>query len=73
MLLQPATAFTIIIYLFCLCCFNYTIFQVNYTEFYNLLAFANSDLSNFIESFACDLSPQPYQTKYSTLSDTGKK
>jgi len=25
-----------------------------------------------ISSFACDLSPQHYQTKYSTLSDTGK-
>ena len=23
-------------------------------------------------NFACDLSPQHYQTKYSTLSDTGK-
>ena len=42
------------------------------TEFYNLLFFDNSDLSNFIESFACDLSPQHYQTKYSTLSDSGK-
>jgi len=42
------------------------------TEFYNLLLFDNSDLSNFIESFPCDLSPQHYQTKYSTLSDTGK-
>jgi len=42
------------------------------TEFYNLLLFDNSNLSNFIESFACDLSLQHYQTKYSTLSDTGK-
>ena len=42
------------------------------TEFYNLLSFDNSDLSNFIESFACDLPLQHYQTKYSTLSDTSK-
>ena len=39
---------------------------------YNLFLFDNSDLSNFLKSFACDLSPQNYQTKYSTLSDTGK-
>ena len=42
------------------------------TEFHNLLLFDNSDLSNFIESFTCDLSPQHYQTKYSTLSDTSE-
>jgi len=47
-------------------------FNLANTEFYNLLLFDNSDLSNFLKSFACDLSPQHYQTKYSTLSDTGK-
>jgi len=34
--------------------------------------FDNSDLSNFLESFACDLSLQHYPTKYSSLSDTSK-
>jgi len=33
MLLQPATAFTIIIYLFCLYCFINTIFQFNQHSF----------------------------------------
>jgi len=47
-------------------------FNLTNTEFYNLLLFDNSDLSNFLKFFACDLSPQHYQTKYSTLSDTGK-
>ena len=47
-------------------------FNLTNIEFYNLLLFDNSDLSNFLKSFACDLSPQHYQTKYSTLSDTGK-
>ena len=47
-------------------------FNLTNAEFYNLLLFDNSDLSNFLTSFACDLSPQHYQTKCSTLSDTGK-
>jgi len=47
-------------------------FSLTNTEFYNPLLFDNSDLSNFLKSFACDLSPEHYQTKYSTLSDTGK-
>jgi len=42
------------------------------TELYNLLLFDNSDLSNFIESFPYDLSAQNFQTKYSTLSETGE-
>jgi len=42
------------------------------TEFCNLFLFDNSDLSNLLKSFTCDLSPQHFQTKYSTLSDTGK-
>jgi len=72
MLLQPTTTFTFIIYLFCLCGFNYAILQFNQHRVLQPPLFDNSDLSNFIESFACDLSPQHYQTKYSTLSDTGK-
>ena len=47
-------------------------FNLTNTEFYNLLLFDNSDLSNFLKFFACDLLPQHYQTKYSTLNDTGK-
>ena len=33
-------------------------FNLSNTELYNLLLFDNSDLSNFIESFPCDLSAQ---------------
>ena len=32
----------------------------------------NSDLSNFIEPFPCGLSAQNFQTKYSTLNETGE-
>jgi len=51
---------------------HYTIFQFNQHRVLQPLLFDNSDLSNFLKFFACDLSPQHYQTKYSTLSDTGK-
>ena len=47
-------------------------FNLTNTEFYNLLLFDNSDLFNFLKSFVCDLSPEHYQTKHSTVSDTGK-
>jgi len=42
------------------------------TEIYNLFSFDNSDLSNFIKFFPYDASPQHFQSKYSTLSDTGR-
>jgi len=56
----------------CSACVSSTIpfFNLTNTELYNLLLFDNSDLSNFIESFPCDLSAQIFQTKYSTLSET---
>jgi len=41
-------------------------FNLTNTELYNLLLFDNSDLSNFIESFS------NFQTKYTTLSETGE-
>ena len=58
----------------CSACVSFTIpfFNLTNTELYNLLLFDNSDLSNFIESFPCDLSAQNFQTKYSTLSETGE-
>ena len=46
-------------------------FNLTNTELYSLL-FDNSDLSNFIESFPCDLSAQNFQTKYSTLNENGE-
>jgi len=58
----------------CSACVSSTIpfFNLTNTELYNLLLFDNSDLSNFIESFPCDLSAQNCQTKYPTLSETGE-
>jgi len=47
-------------------------FNSTNTELYSLLLFDNSDLSNFIEPFPCDLSAQNFQTKYLTLNETGK-
>ena len=47
-------------------------FNLTNTELYNLFLFDNSNLSHFIESFPCDLSAQNFQTKYSTLSETGE-
>jgi len=47
-------------------------FNLSNTELYNLLLFDNSDLSNFIESFPYDLPGQNFQTKLSTLSETGE-
>ena len=47
-------------------------FNLTNTELYSLLLFDNSGLSNFIELFPCDLSAQNFQTKYSTLNETGK-
>jgi len=51
---------------------NIPFFILTNTELPNLLLFDNSDLSNFIQSFPCDLSAQNFQTKYSTLSETGE-
>jgi len=58
----------------CSACVSSTIpvFNLTNTELYNLLLFDNSDLSNFIESISCDLFAQNFQTKYSTLSETGE-
>ena len=58
----------------CSACASSTIpfFNLTNTELYSLPLFDNSDLSNFIEPFPCDLSAQNFQTKYSTLNETGK-
>ena len=58
----------------CSACVSSTIpfFNLTNTELYSLLLFDNSVLSNFIEPFPCDLSAQNFQTKYSTLNETGK-
>jgi len=58
----------------CSACVSSTIpvFNLTNTELYNLILFDNSDLSNFIESISCDLFAQNFQTKYSTLSETGE-
>jgi len=53
------------------CLLLYHFFKTN-TELYSLLLFDNSDLSNFIEPFPCDLSAHNFQTKYSMLNETGK-
>jgi len=37
-------------------------FRLRGNTVYNLLLYANSDSSNFIESFPCDLSAQNFQT-----------
>ena len=65
---KTSTSFT------CSACVSSTIpfFNLTNTELYSLLLFDNSDLSNFIEPFPCDLSAQNFQTKYSTLNETGK-
>ena len=47
-------------------------FNLTYTDLYNLHLFDYPDLSNFMESFPCDLSAQNFQTKHSTLSETGE-
>ena len=65
---KTSTSFT------CSACVSSTIPFLNLTntELYSLLLFDNSDLSNFVEPFPCDLSAQNFQTKYSTLNETGK-
>ena len=65
---KTSTSFT------CSACVSSTIpfFNLTKTELYSLFLFDNSDLSNFIEPFPCDLSDRNFQTKYSTLNDTGK-
>jgi len=65
---KTSTSFT------CSACVSSTIpfSNLTNTELYSLLLFDNYDLSNFIEPFPCDLSAQNFQTKYSTLNDTGK-
>ena len=40
----------------------YHFLNLTNTELYSLLLFDNSDLSNFIEPFPCDLSAQNFQT-----------
>ena len=67
---QPETSASVT----CPACVSSTLpfFNLTRTELYNLLLFDNSDLSNFIESFPCELSAQNFQTKYSTLSETGE-
>ena len=58
----------------CSACVSSTIpcFNLINTELYSLLSFDNSDLSNFIEPIPCDSSAQNFQTKYSTLNETGE-
>jgi len=58
----------------CSVCVSSTIpfFNLTNTELYNLFLFGNSALSKLIEFFPCDLTAQNYQTKYSTLSETGE-
>ena len=55
----------------CFACVSSTIpfFNLTSTELYSLLLFDNSDLSNLIKFFPCDLSAQ---NKYSTLNETGE-